>query len=101
VVHDNLQFHKVGAHGTDEHKRMCSDSCSRHLAYYHEEGDNFLQQIVTGNETWVHNHQPETKWKSMQWKHPSSVVKIFKTQPLASKLMLTIFWDSQGTILET
>jgi histone-lysine N-methyltransferase SETMAR len=38
----------------------------------------------------------------MQWKHPSSpVAKKFKMQPLAGKLMLTIFWDSQGPILET
>jgi hypothetical protein len=71
------------------------------LAHYREEDDNFLQWIITGNETWVHNQQPETKWKSMQWKHLSSVAKIFKTQPSASKLMLTIFWDSQGPILET
>jgi hypothetical protein len=38
----------------------------------------------------------------MQWKHPSSpVVKKFKTQASAGKLMLTIFWDSQGPILDT
>jgi hypothetical protein len=70
----------------------------RHLAYYCEEGDNFLQQIVT----WVLHYQPEIKQKSMQWKHPSSpVAKKFETQPLAGKLVLTIFWYSQGPILET
>jgi hypothetical protein len=58
VVHDNLQFHKVCARWilkelTDEHKRMCLDSCSHHLACYREEGDNFLQWIVTGDETRV------------------------------------------------
>jgi hypothetical protein len=38
----------------------------------------------------------------VQWKHPSSpVAKKFKTQPPAGKLMLNIFWDSQGPILET
>jgi hypothetical protein len=38
----------------------------------------------------------------MQWKHPlSPVAKKFQTQPLAGKFMLTIFWDSQGRILET
>jgi hypothetical protein len=69
------------------------------LARYCEECDSFLHRIVTGDETWV---QPETKWKSMQWKHPSSpVAKKFKTQPSADKLMLTTFWDSQGRILET
>jgi histone-lysine N-methyltransferase SETMAR len=66
VVHDNLQFHKLCARWvpkelTDEHKHMNLDICSRHLACYREEGDNFLQRIVTGDETWVHHYQPETK----------------------------------------
>jgi histone-lysine N-methyltransferase SETMAR len=75
----------------DEPKRMCLDICFRHLVSYREEGDNFVQRIVTGDETWVHHYQQETKRKSMQWKHPSSP---------ATKLM-AIFWDSQGPILET
>jgi hypothetical protein len=87
---------------TDEHKCMHLDICYCHLARYCEEGDSFLQQIVTGDETWVHHCQPENKWKSIHWKHPSSpVAKKFKTQPLAGRLILTIFWDSQGPILET
>jgi len=72
------------------------------LARYREEGDNFLQQIVTGDETWIHHYEPESKRQSMQWKHPSSpVAKKFKTQPSVGKFMLTVFWDSQGPILET
>jgi hypothetical protein len=106
VVHDNLQFHTVCARGVhkelmDEHKHMHLDICSRHMVHYCEEGDNCLQQIVTGDETWVDHYQPEIKWKSTQWKHPSSpAAKKFKTQPSAGKLILTI-WDSQGPILET
>jgi hypothetical protein len=81
---------------------MRLDICYHHLARYCEEGDNFLQWIVTDDETRVRHCQPENKWKSMQRKHTSSpVAKKFKTQPLAGKLILTIFWDSQGPILET
>ena len=37
----------------------------------------------------------------MQWKHPSSpAARKFKTQLSAGELMLTVFWDSQGSILE-
>ena len=106
LIHDSLKFSKVCARWvpkelTEERKRKCLDVCSRHLACYRE-GDNFLQQIVTGDETWIQHYEPESKRQSMQWKHPSSpVAKKFKTQPLAGKLMLTIFWDSQGSILET
>jgi hypothetical protein len=69
VVHDNLQFHEVCARWvpkelTDEHKHMCLDVCSCHLARYCKEGDNFLKRIIAGDEAWVHHCQPETKWKS-------------------------------------
>ena len=36
----------------------------------------------------------------MQWKHPGSPPpKKFRTQPSASKVMATVFWDSKGIIL--
>jgi hypothetical protein len=74
LVHGNLQFHKVCARWvpkelTDEHKLIHLDTCSCHLAHYHKD-DNFLQHIVTDDETTVHHYQPETKRKSKQWKHP-------------------------------
>ncbi|GFQ98570.1 histone-lysine N-methyltransferase SETMAR [Trichonephila clavata] len=55
-----------------------------HLVRYHEDGNDFLFQIVTGDETWVHHFTPESKAASMEWKHPSSPVrKKFKTTPSA------------------
>ena len=36
----------------------------------------------------------------MQWKRPGSPLsKKFRTQPSASKVMATVFWDSKGIIL--
>jgi hypothetical protein len=36
----------------------------------------------------------------MQWKHPSSPsTKKFNVTPLAGKVMLTVFWDSQAVLL--
>jgi len=107
LIHDSLKFSKVCARWvpkelTEERKRKRLDVCFQHLARYREEGDNFLQQIVTGDEMWIHHYEPESKRRSLQWKHPSSpVAKKFKMQPSAGKLMFTIFWDSQGPILET
>jgi len=106
LVHDILGFHKVAArwvsrHLTEEHKRNCQHICSSLLERYGHEGDNFLNHIITGDETWVHHYEPETKWQSMQWKHTSSPsYKKFKSQPSAGKLLLTVFWESQGPILE-
>jgi hypothetical protein len=41
------------------------------LERYELEGDNFLKSIVTGDETWVAHHTPETKRQSEQWPHTS------------------------------
>jgi hypothetical protein len=81
----------------DEHKHMYLDMCSHYLVRYREEGNNILQWIVTCDETWLHYCQPETKRKHLL----SPVAKKFKTRPLVGKLLLTIFWDSPGPILET
>ena len=76
------------------HKQMCVDIC------YGNERD-ILHRIITGDETWVHHYEPESKRQSMDWKHPQSPCKKkFKTQPSKEKLMLTEFWDSQGPVLE-
>ena len=40
--------------------------------------------LVTGDETWLHHWDPDTKKESMQWKHPGSSPKKFCTQPSAS-----------------
>ncbi|XP_023713882.1 histone-lysine N-methyltransferase SETMAR-like, partial [Cryptotermes secundus] len=71
VIHDVLRFHKVSA------------------------------RIVTGDETWVHYHQPETKRTSKEWRHSlSPKPKKFRTQPSAGKIILNLFWDERGVLLE-
>jgi hypothetical protein len=39
---------------------------------YADEGEDILNRVVTGVESWVYHYQPESKHASMQWKHPSS-----------------------------
>lgn len=52
-----------------------------------------MSRIVTGDEMWVHHHEPESKRQSMEWKHPGlAVVKEFGTQSLVGKVMLTVFF---------
>ena len=35
------------------------------------EGNEFLAQVVAGDESWCHRFKP-VKWQSLQWKHPGS-----------------------------
>ena len=81
------------------HKQTHLDICQQNLDRY-DKGDTFLDNIITGDETWVLHYEPECKGQSMEWKHPHSPQEKFKSQPSAGKLMLTVFWDSQGPILE-
>jgi len=106
IIHDVLQFHEVSASWvprqlTAELKDRRGDACQELLKRFEAEGDDFLGNIVTGDETWAHYHQPETKKASKEWRHTSSPKpKKFPTQPSAGKVMLTLFWNERGVILE-
>jgi hypothetical protein len=62
--------------------------------------NEFLERIVTGDETWVHHHTPKTNRASMEWKHSGSPrTKKFKMVKSAGKLIATVFWDHKGVLL--
>ena len=106
MMHKKFEFQKVCARWTPKqltevHKQTCLDICQKHLDRCGNERDIILDRIISGDETWVHHYEPESKRQSMEWKHlQSSCKKKFKTQPSARKLKLTEFWDSQGPVLE-
>ena len=85
---------------TNDHKSQRKTICSELLERFDAEGEHFLSKIVTGDETWAHHYEPETKMQSMEWHHPLSPPrKKFKTSPSAGKVMITAFWDIDGVIL--
>jgi len=85
---------------TEDHKVQRKAITSEMLQRYRDDGDDFLLSIVTGDESWFHHFDPETKWQSMEWHHLDSPTKKKpKTMPLAKKIMGTVFWDAEGCIL--
>jgi hypothetical protein len=65
-----------------------------------------MQRIFVGNVSSLRiigaSLPTESKHASMQWKHsssPSRSTKKFKVMQSAGKVMLTLFWDSQGVML--
>jgi hypothetical protein len=51
----------------------------------------FLDRIVTADETWVHHYEPESKAQSVAWKRPTSpVAKKFRSQPSDQPLRLCV-----------
>jgi hypothetical protein len=72
----------------------------QHFLRYVDEGEDMFNRVVTGDESWVHHYQPESKHASVQWRHPSlNSTKKFKVTPSSGKVTLTVFWDSQGVLL--
>lgn len=104
IVTECLGFRKICARWvpkelTNNHKEnrmMTSLDC---LTRYEEDGDEFLDRIVTCDETWISHITPECKRDSMQWKHVTSPrVKKFKTVLSPKKVLATVFWDRRGII---
>jgi len=55
-----LEYHKVCARWfprmlTQEHKEHHMQVCQDLLNQYEAEGDNLLDRIITGDETWCHH----------------------------------------------
>jgi histone-lysine N-methyltransferase SETMAR len=72
---------------------------SQLLERYEREGAEFLDSIVTCDETWVHYFTPQSKRASKQCKHTHSPPpKKAKAIFFAGKIMATVFWDSKGII---
>jgi hypothetical protein len=75
IMHDRLKCRKVRTRwvprelkGREQMNRM--GLSLQHLLRYADEGEDMLNRIVTGDESWVHHYQPELERASMQWKHP-------------------------------
>lgn len=48
------------------------DISQKNLERFETEEDSFLNRLVTTDETWAHYYEPENKWQSLVWKHPTS-----------------------------
>jgi [histone H3]-lysine36 N-dimethyltransferase SETMAR len=105
ILHDCLGMSKVCARWVPRmlspmQKQDRMQICQSLLDQYNANPGEFVSRIVTGDETWVHHWDPESKQESMQWKHKTSPSPVkFRTQPSAGKIMATIFWDSEGPLL--
>jgi histone-lysine N-methyltransferase SETMAR len=53
---------------TQENKKIRVECSQKLLNRYHQEGEQFLLKIVTGDETWVHHYDPEEKRQSMEYR---------------------------------
>lgn len=83
---------------TDEQKKHRKDAC-KDLITTADANRNFLDSIVTGDESWCYQYDPETKRQSMEWRSSTSPRKQkFRFEKSKTKVMLITFFDSTGII---
>ena len=105
IIHEHLGMSKVSPRWVprnlniqDRQQRV--ESSQELLEVSNANPEDFHTRLVTRDVTWLHHWDPDTKKESKQWKRPGSPPpKKFRTQPSASKVMATVFWDSKGIIL--
>lgn len=106
ILAESLHMHKVTSRWVPrmlmpDQKAARVEVSTLLLDRYKQEGPSFLSRIITGDETWVHYYEPESKQQSRQWKHEDSPPPVkFKVQASVGKVMMIIFWDERGVILQ-
>ena len=96
---ESVGYSKVCAHWvprplTDEHKVESIRKRSE-LIELSERNPTLFERLIMGHETWIHHYEPESKKRSMQWRHTTSPKpKKFKSQKLVGKIMAIVFWDA-------
>jgi hypothetical protein len=60
---------------------------------------DFLEKVITGDESWVHDYDPQTKRQSEDW-HTKSSPRPKKARVSRSrvKIMIKVFFDSRGIV---
>ena len=102
IIHEHLGMSKVSARWVPRNLNMQDrqqkvESSQELLEVYNANPEDFHTRLVTGDETWLHRWDPDTKKESMQWKRPGSPPpKKFRTQPSAGKVMPRCFETPRG-----
>ena len=105
ILHDDLCLSKLSARWVPKALRpnqpkLRSELSTAILLKIVADEDRFFDRIITGDETWVYQYDPETKQQSKPWlpRGSSGPIK-FKSERSVKKVMAIVFWDSKGVVL--
>ena len=83
---------------TIEQKDNRKDMCL-HLRERIQNYRNFLKNVITGEETWIFEYDPETKRQIKEWQTSASPLpKKARRSKSKIKSMLICFFDSEGIV---
>ncbi|GBM88680.1 hypothetical protein AVEN_68640-1 [Araneus ventricosus] len=93
-----LSYRLVPHSLTPEQMQLRLDACED-LIDMADRDPNFLQTIVTGDETWCLRYDPEGKRHSMEWRGRGSPKrKKSRSDKSRIKTVLVVFFDSEGLV---
>lgn len=105
ILKEHLNMNKVCARWiprilSEENKKARVLASKEFLRRHRVEGDQFLDRIVTTDETLINLFDPETKRESSVWKHPSSPPPLkARVSKSAGRVMFIFFMDRKGMLL--
>ncbi len=83
---------------TPRHLRLRYDACRALLNSVRRPGE-ILKRIITSDEAWVYQYDPETRRQSSQWMPPGSARPVKARRPRAQgKVLLVMFFDHKGMV---
>ena len=86
---------------TDEQKQSQVRLALQAIEKYYKCDPRRLEEIVTGDETWIYHFQPDSKAKNKVWVSSESDRPVIARHCKTSNCMLyVIFFDSKGPVLQ-
>ena len=83
---------------TDEQKQSRVRLASQVKEKYDKCDPSHLQEIVTGDETWIYHFQPDSKAKNKVWVSSEGDRPVIA--PLQNIMLYAIFFDSKSPVLQ-
>lgn len=104
ILKDDLNMNKVSARWVPRLLKPKEKRVNASLEFvqrYETEGDEFLNRIITTDETWLWHFDPESKAQSSVWKTPRTPPpKKAKVNKSGGKHMFVFFMDRRGMLLQ-
>ena len=106
ILRERLGLRKNSAHWvphllTDEQKQSQVRLASQVIEKYDKCDPRPLEEIVTGDETWIYHFQPDSKAKNKVWVSSEGdrpvIARRCKT---LNRMLYAIFFDSKGPVLQ-
>ena len=106
ILCERLGLHRICAHWvphllTDEQKQSRVRLALQVIEKYDKCDPRRLEEIVTGDETWIYHFQPDSKAKKKVWVSSEGdrpiIVRCCKT---SNHMLYAIFFDSKGPVLQ-